>query len=58
MHNLKHIGELHFEIINPVEFKHREVIGFDGELPKSLAALVEPEPPKVPAEPADKKKAK
>ncbi|OGT01878.1 MAG: hypothetical protein A2143_02350 [Gallionellales bacterium RBG_16_57_15] len=36
-HALKPLGKNRFEIINPVEFKVGEKIGYEGELPKALA---------------------
>ena len=36
-HALKPLGKNRFEIINPVEFKVGEEIGYEGDLPKSLA---------------------
>jgi len=39
-HNLKPLGKNRFEIINPVEFKAREEIGYEGDLPKALADLM------------------
>ena len=40
MHNLKAVGKDRFEIVKPVEFKAGEVIGYEGELPKSLATVM------------------
>jgi len=37
LHNLKDLGEGIFEIINPIEFKHGEKFGYDGDVPKVLA---------------------
>lgn len=36
-HNLKQVGKNRYEIVNPVEFKAGEEIGYEGDLPKSLA---------------------
>lgn len=36
-HALKPLGKNRFEIINPVEFKAGEEIGYEGDLPKALA---------------------
>lgn len=36
-HNLKPLGKNRFEIINAVEFKAGEEIGYEGDLPKALA---------------------
>ena len=36
-HALKPLGKNRFEIINPVEFKVGEKIGYEGDLPKALA---------------------
>lgn len=36
-HNLKQVGKNRYEIVNPVEFKAGEEIGYEGNLPKSLA---------------------
>lgn len=36
-HNLKEVGKGRYEIVNPVEFKRDEEIGFEGDLPKSMA---------------------
>lgn len=36
-HNLKPLGKNRHEIINPVEFKAGEEIGYEGDLPKTLA---------------------
>jgi len=42
LHNLKAQKKKGtFEIIEPVVFKAGEVIGFDGDIPKSLAKLME-----------------
>lgn len=37
--NLKSLGEDKYQVINPVEFKQGEEIGFDGDVPKGLAAV-------------------
>lgn len=37
---LKPLGVGVFEIVQPVEFKYGEVIGYEGDLPKSLADLM------------------
>lgn len=39
-HNLKPLGKDRYEIINPVEFKAGEVIGYEGDLPKSMADVM------------------
>lgn len=39
-------GDLH-EVITEANFKAGEVIGFDGDLPKAMAASVEPAPDSV-----------
>lgn len=36
-HNLRHLGKNRYEIVNPVEFKAGEEIGYEGDLPKALA---------------------
>jgi hypothetical protein len=36
-HNLNHLGKNRYEIINTVEFKNGEEIGYEGDLPKTLA---------------------
>lgn len=43
LHNLKPKGKGLYEIVNPVEFKRGEVIGYDGDLPKALGDLMETE---------------
>lgn len=43
LHNLKAKGKGCYEIVNPVEFKRGEVIGYDGALPKALGDLMETE---------------
>ena len=39
-HNLKSLGKNRFEIVNPVEFKVGEVIGYEGDIPKALATVM------------------
>lgn len=39
-HNLKALGKNRYEIVNPVEFKAGEVIGYEGEIPKALADVL------------------
>lgn len=42
-HNLKVLKDGRCEIINTVEFKQGEVIGYEGAIPKSLAdAMIDP----------------
>lgn len=36
MHNLKHIKGDIYEIVKPIQFKAGELIGFDGEVSKSM----------------------
>ena len=43
--NLKKAGEGFYEIINPVQFKTGEVVGFDGEPSRAMQAVLEPEQP-------------
>lgn len=43
LHNLKSQGKGLFEVVNPVEFKRGEVIGYDGDLPKALGDKLEVE---------------
>jgi len=43
LHNLKALGRGRFEIVSPVEFKRGEIIGYEGELPKALADVLENE---------------
>lgn len=46
-HNLRQMGENLFEVINPVEFRTGEVLGFAGDVPLTLLDLLEvsgPEP--------------
>lgn len=42
VHALKKSGK-NWRVVKPVQFKSGETIGFDGDLPKSLCSLVEPE---------------
>ena len=53
-HHLELLQDGRFKIITTVEFKQGEVIGYEGDLPKALAALMEPEQPVV-KQPAKKK---
>lgn len=46
-HHLEALQDGRFQIVTTVEFKRGEVIGFEGDLPKALAALMEPEQPVV-----------
>jgi hypothetical protein len=39
-HNLKSLGKDRYEIVNPVEFKAGEVIGYEGDLPKAMADVM------------------
>ncbi len=41
LHNLEFLGNGRYQIVHPVEFKTGEVIGFEGELPRNLANLME-----------------
>jgi hypothetical protein len=42
-HNLKKLNNNRYEIIHAVEFKQNEKIGYEGDLPKSMAdVLVDP----------------
>jgi len=41
-HALKALGDGRYETTAPVEFKVGESFGYDGELPKSLASVIEP----------------
>ena len=43
-HALHELGEGRYQVMQPVQFKAGELIGYDGDLPKSLAALVASEP--------------
>jgi len=36
-HNLKALGKDRYEVVNPVEFKIGETIGYEGDLPKGMA---------------------
>lgn len=54
-HNLVPLGGGRFQIVATVQFKGGESFGFDGDLPKALAALLEPEQPVV-KQPSNKKK--
>jgi hypothetical protein len=38
LQNLKDLGKDRYEIVNPVQFKIGEVIGYEGDLPKNMAA--------------------
>jgi hypothetical protein len=52
-HALRHLKDDRYEITAPVEFKAGEVIGYDGDMPKALAVLMEPaEKPAKKARPA------
>lgn len=44
-HNLEEIKEGIYRVINQVQFKTGEVIGFDGIPPKVLQEVMEPEQP-------------
>lgn len=52
LHNLKDLGRGRYEVVKPVEFKHGEEIGYDGDIPKAMGDLLEP----VDKEAAGKKK--
>jgi len=39
-HNLKDLGKGRYEILHPVEFKAGEVIAYEGDLPKAMAAVM------------------
>lgn len=54
-HHLEALQDGRFKIVATVEFKQGEVIGFEGDLPKALADLMEPEQPTV-KQPSNKKK--
>lgn len=41
MHNLKHIEDSVYMVMQPVMFKAGEVIGYDGELPKAMLMQLE-----------------
>jgi len=41
-HALKPLGDSLYEVTAPVQFKNGEVIGYDGEINKSLLQLVTP----------------
>lgn len=43
MHNLKDLGRSRYEVLRPVEFKLGEQIGYEGELPKTLALMLDDE---------------
>lgn len=47
LHNLKLIKGNKYEVLNTVEFKRGEVFGYDGDLPKVLADVMEPEAAKT-----------
>jgi hypothetical protein len=36
LHNLKALDKGHYEIVQPVEFKRGETIGYDGEISKAM----------------------
>lgn len=40
-HALRHVGSSVYEVVQPVEFKQGEVIGYDGEVNKTLAPVIE-----------------
>ena len=52
LHNLGKTSEAGvFTIINPVDFKRGEVIGYDGVFPKIMAEVMEKEEPIKPVKP-------
>lgn len=53
-HKLVSLGDGRYQIQADVQFKAGERIGFDGDLPRALAALMEPEQPLV-KQPSKKK---
>ena len=59
MHNLKPVkGEVGvYEVVEPVEFKVGEIVGFDGEPPKSLITVTIPLTKEQEAELIEKQKA-
>jgi len=55
-HNLDELNDGRFRIVQPVQFKAGELFGYDGDLPKSLAARIETKAPasaKAKAKPAE-----
>lgn len=38
MFNLKALGKEKYQVIKPLHFKRGEMLGFDGDLPKSIAS--------------------
>ena len=41
MHNLKHVENNVYMVMQPVMFKAGEIIGYDGELPKAMLMQLE-----------------
>lgn len=53
-HVMKHVTEDVFEITTPIQFKHGETFGYDGEVSKALSVqLRDPNAPKPAAAAAD-----
>lgn len=50
MHALSALDNDEYAIIRPVAFKRGEEIGYDGDMPKALAALMEPAPAQHPVQ--------
>ncbi len=50
-HNLEDLGKGRYKIVNTVQFKHGEMVGYEGEVNKTLLSLIEEEGKKEPDDP-------